>query len=575
MRLEYLNSTTVVSNYFNNQKNVRMRKTISLNLQKGLFFTLLWLMSFAVFAQNITVSGVVKDDTGFEVIGATIIIDGDASRGTVTDIDGNYSLSNVPANSSLVISYVGMQTQTIPVNGRSVINVTMAADTELLDEVVVVGYGTQKKVNLTGSVSAVSGEEMLKRPVTNPTTMLQGQMPGVRIVQGIGQPGNESVQVRVRGQGTYSDAGSNPLVLIDGVPGSLSALNANDIESVSVLKDAASAAIYGARAANGVVLVTTKSGKDGGFKVSYNTNLGVHTPTKMLKIVTNSADYMELFNEAKTNSGISSGHYTQDMINSYRNATDRVKYPNFDWLDYMFNPAFVQNHSLSLNGGNKGTTYNITVGYIDQPGTMKGFTYDKYNFRTNIKSDLKDWFTVGTNIAMEKGNIKNPRQSHDDAFLSTLSQAPTYKPFLPDGRYVDKAYNFESNNKNMVGIVENDVMKKTTSYDVSAQLWADITLAKGLSWYSKMAVNLGDVSYKDWRPVVNQYNYHTGEFSRLLDVGGEGLTANNSRNYYTNFFTYLKYDTTFNDNHSISIQAGYSQEYNNYQYLAVILQNGL
>mgnify|MGYP001217427351 CR=1 FL=1 len=186
MRLEYLNSTTVVSNCFNNQKNVRMRKTISLNLQKGLFFTLLWLMSFAVFAQNITVSGVVKDDTGFEVIGATIIIDGDASRGTVTDIDGNYSLSNVPANSSLVISYVGMQTQTIPVNGRSVINVTMAADTELLDEVVVVGYGTQKKVNLTGSVSAVSGEEMLKRPVTNPTTMLQGQMPGVRIVQGIG-----------------------------------------------------------------------------------------------------------------------------------------------------------------------------------------------------------------------------------------------------------------------------------------------------------------------------------------------------------------------------------------------------
>lgn len=573
MRLEYLNSTTVVSNYFNNQKNVRMRKTISLNLQKGLFFTLLWLMSFAVFAQNITVSGVVKDDTGFEVIGATIIIDGDASRGTVTDIDGNYSLSNVPANSSLVISYVGMQTQTIPVNGRSVINVTMAADTELLDEVVVVGYGTQKKVNLTGSVSAVSGEEMLKRPVTNPTTMLQGQMPGVRIVQGIGQPGNESVQVRVRGQGTYSDAGSNPLVLIDGVPGSLSALNANDIESVSVLKDAASAAIYGARAANGVVLVTTKSGKDGGFKVSYNTNLGVHTPTKMLKIVTNSADYMELFNEAKTNSGISSGHYTQDMINSYRNATDRVKYPNFDWLDYMFNPAFVQNHSLSLNGGNKGTTYNITVGYIDQPGTMKGFTYDKYNFRTNIKSDLKDWFTVGTNIAMEKGNIKNPRQSHDDAFLSTLSQAPTYKPFLPDGRYVDKAYNFESNNKNMVGIVENDVMKKTTSYDVSAQLWADITLAKGLSWYSKMAVNLGDVSYKDWRPVVNQYNYHTGEFSRLLDVGGEGLTANNSRNYYTNFFTYLKYDTSFNDNHSISIQAGYSQEYNNYQYLEGYRQN--
>jgi TonB-linked SusC/RagA family outer membrane protein len=436
-----------------------------------------------------------------------------------------------------------------------------------LDEVIVVGYGTQKKVNLTGAVSAVTGDEMVKRPVTNPATMLQGQMPGVRIIQGLGQPGNESVQIRVRGQGTYSSAGSDPLVLIDGVPGSLSTLNANDIESVSVLKDAASASIYGARAANGVVLVTTKSGKDGGFKVNYNANFGVHNPTKMLNIVTNSADYMELTNEAKANSGISTGLYTQDMINSYRNATDRVKYPNFDWLGYMFNSAFVQNHSLSLNGGNKGTTYNITLGYVDQPGTMKGFTFDKYNFRTNVKSDLKDWITVGVNIAMEKGNQKNPRQSHDDAFLSTLSQAPTYMPFLPDGRYVNSAYNFESHNKNMVAIVENDVMRTTTNYDVSSQLWADIKLAKGLSWYSKMAVNLGDVSYKDWRPIVNLYDYHSGNFARTLDVGGEGLISHNNRNYYTNFFTYLKYDFNIDQAHNFGLQAGYSQEYNNYQFL--------
>lgn len=544
-----------------------MNKRILLIFSKGVLFAFLWSISLGIFAQNISVSGTVKDDTGFEVIGATVVIVGNESHGTITDIDGQYTLENVPANGSLKFSYVGMKTQTIPVNGRTAINVTFSTDTELLDEIVVVGYGTQKKVNLTGSVSAVSGEEMLKRPVTNPTTMLQGQMPGVRIVQGIGQPGNESVQIRVRGQGTYSSAGSDPLILIDGVPGSLTTLNANDIESVSVLKDAASAAIYGARAANGVVLVTTKSGKEGGFKVSYNANFGVHNPTKMLKIVTNSADYMELFNEAKTNSGIASGLYSQSMIDLYRNATDRVKYPNFDWLDYMFNPAFVQNHSLSLNGGNKGTTYNITVGYVDQPGTMKGFTFDKYNFRTNIKSDLKEWFTVGTNISMEKGNLKNPRQSHDDAFLSTLSQAPTYKPFLPDGRYVDKAYDFESNNKNMVAIVENEAMKTTTNYDISSQLWTDIKLAKGLSWYSKLAVNLGDVSYKDWRPVVNQYNYHTGEFSRLLDVGGEGLISNNSRNYYTNFFTYLKYDANFNESHNFSLQAGYSQEYNNYQFV--------
>lgn len=544
-----------------------MKKRHSTTKWKGLLFAMLWTISLGMFAQNITISGNVKDDTGLEVIGATIIVEGNATIGTTTDVDGNYVLNNVPSNGNLVFSYVGMKSQTVAVNGRSRIDVTMASDTELLEEVVVVGYGTQKKVNLTGAVSAVTGDEMVKRPVTNPATMLQGQMPGVRIIQGLGQPGNESVQIRVRGQGTYSSAGSDPLVLIDGVPGSLSTLNANDIESVSVLKDAASASIYGARAANGVVLVTTKSGKDGGFKVNYNANFGVHNPTKMLNIVTNSADYMELTNEAKANSGISTGLYTQDMINSYRNATDRVKYPNFDWLGYMFNSAFVQNHSLSLNGGNKGTTYNITLGYVDQPGTMKGFTFDKYNFRTNVKSDLKDWITVGVNIAMEKGNQKNPRQSHDDAFLSTLSQAPTYMPFLPDGRYVNSAYNFESHNKNMVAIVENDVMRTTTNYDVSSQLWADIKLAKGLSWYSKMAVNLGDVSYKDWRPIVNLYDYHSGNFARTLDVGGEGLISHNNRNYYTNFFTYLKYDFNIDQAHNFGLQAGYSQEYNNYQFL--------
>ncbi|HCB89181.1 MAG TPA: SusC/RagA family TonB-linked outer membrane protein [Porphyromonadaceae bacterium] len=544
-----------------------MKKRHSTTKWKGLLFAMLWTISLGMFAQNITISGNVKDDTGLEVIGATIIVEGNATIGTTTDVDGNYVLNNVPSNGNLVFSYVGMKSQTVAVNGRSRIDVTMASDTELLDEVIVVGYGTQKKVNLTGAVSAVTGDEMVKRPVTNPATMLQGQMPGVRIIQGLGQPGNESVQIRVRGQGTYSSAGSDPLVLIDGVPGSLSTLNANDIESVSVLKDAASASIYGARAANGVVLVTTKSGKDGGFKVNYNANFGVHNPTKMLNIVTNSADYMELTNEAKANSGISTGLYTQDMINSYRNATDRVKYPNFDWLGYMFNSAFVQNHSLSLNGGNKGTTYNITLGYVDQPGTMKGFTFDKYNFRTNVKSDLKDWITVGVNIAMEKGNQKNPRQSHDDAFLSTLSQAPTYMPFLPDGRYVNSAYNFESHNKNMVAIVENDVMRTTTNYDVSSQLWADIKLAKGLSWYSKMAVNLGDVSYKDWRPIVNLYDYHSGNFARTLDVGGEGLISYNNRNYYTNFFTYLKYDFNIDQAHNFGLQAGYSQEYNNYQFL--------
>lgn len=544
-----------------------MKKRNSLSLWKGLLFTFIWTISLGVFAQNITVQGTVTDNTGVTVIGATVIVSGDATKGTVTDIDGVYKLSNVPSDASLQFTYVGMKSQIVAVNGRNTINVVMLSDTELLDELVVVGYGTQKKATLTGSVSSVSGEDILKRPVTNASSMLQGMMPGVRIVQGLGQPGSENVQIRVRGQGTYSDAGSDPLVLVDGVPGSLSNLNANDIESVSVLKDAASASIYGARAANGVVLVTTKSGGSNGFKINYNANIGIHTPTKMLDLVTNSAEYMRLFNEAKKNSGLTSGLYPQATIDLYENATDREKYPNFDWLDYMFNPATVQNHSLSLSGGNKETSYNITLGFIDQPGTMRGFDYEKYNFRTNLKSQLKDWITVGVNLSMDRGKQSNPRQNQDDAFLSTLAQAPTYAPFLPDGRAVYTAYDFESRNKNMAAIVANDALRKTVDYNFSSQLWADIKLMKGLSWYTKMAINFDDVSYKDWRPIVNTYNFHTGEQVSTLDVGGEGLISNNSRTYYTNLFSYLKYDASFNEFHNIGLQVGYSQENNNYQYL--------
>ena len=183
----------------NSANENRMKERHLTTKWKGLLFAMLWTISLGMFAQNITVRGNVKDDAGLKVSGATIVVEGNATVGTTTDVDGNYVLNNVPSNGNLVFSYVGMKTQTVAVNGRSRIDVTMASDTELLDEVVVVGYGTQKKVNLTGAVSAVTGDEMVKRPVTNPATMLQGQMPGVRIVQGLGQPGNESVQIRVRG----------------------------------------------------------------------------------------------------------------------------------------------------------------------------------------------------------------------------------------------------------------------------------------------------------------------------------------------------------------------------------------
>lgn len=518
--------------------------------------------------ETIRISGIVRDEQG-PLTGVSVIVKG-TSQGTVTDLDGKYMITVSGRQAVLVYSFIGYIRQEATVGNRSAIDIQMEEDLQQIDEVIVIGYGTQKKVNLTGAVSAVSGDDLIKRPVSNPVTMLQGQVPGLSIVQGTGQPGQENASIRIRGQGTYSSAGSNPLVLIDGVPGNLASLNANDIESVSVLKDAASASIYGARAANGVILVTTKSGMENDFKLSYNLNVGVHNPTKMLNLVTNSADYMRLSNEAKTNSGIASATntYTDEMISAYENATDRLRYPNYDWLDYAFNPAWVQNHDLSLSGGTKGTTYNISLGYIDQPGTMKGYEFQKYNFRANLKSQLKDWITIGTNIFMERGDVTQTAQGQDDAFLSFLAQAPTYSPMLPDGSgYVYSAYPFEDHNKNMAASIENEVMKKTTSYDASAQLWMEIKLFKDLTWYTKGAVNFTDASYKDWRPVVPLYNFHTGNFSSNLDVGTKGLTADNSRTFYTNFFTYLKYDKTLAEAHNLGVQVGYSQEYNRFDNL--------
>lgn len=527
----------------------------------------------AAVAQTKVIKGNVVDKNGEPIIGANIRVKG-TSTGTISDIDGNFALEIDGNAQSLEVSYIGYETRNIPLKGQKEFKIVLKEDTETLDEVVVVGYGTQKKVNLTGAVTAVTGEDIAKRPVTNTTTMLQGQVPGLRVVQGTGQPGNESVSVKIRGVGTFSGAGSSPLVLINGVTGDMSSVDPNMIESVSVLKDAASAAIYGARAANGVILITTKQGAKGGEKVSisYKGNFAVHTPTKMFDLVTNSADYMTLFNQAKINSG-ESGLYAEEEIEKYRNSNGSVEYPSFDWLGYMFNPAFVHQHNLSLAGTAKNTTYNVALNYADQDGTMRSFEYKKYNVTADLTTQATKWMKVGFYTNLMKGDRGFNGLSQDDAILSTMSQAPTYMPWLPDDgtgvrKYTRKAYDNEMFNKNMPMIIDKDLNRQTNiNTDVNAQLWLDIQLAKGLKWYTKGAVRQINLRNENWagnpQPL---YNYHTGE---LLEMnGGYGYTVDENRTFYTNLYTYLKYDYATSDRkHNFSLMAGYSQETNKYETL--------
>lgn len=521
--------------------------------------------------QNLKVSGVVTDEAGEPLIGVSVLVKG-TTLGNITDLNGRFSL-DVPEGSILEISYIGYKTQSIKAQ-REPMNIVLKEDAQKLDEVVVVGFGTQKKVNLTGSVSAVTGDDISKRPVANAAILLQGQIPGLRVNQGLGQPGGEGTSFRIRGQGTFSSAGSDPLILINGVPGSMTNLDPSVIESVSVLKDAASAAIYGARAANGVILVTTKQGAVGDkVHISYHGNVGLHTPTKLYDRVTNSVEYMELANLAWKNSGTGK-QYTQDQINLYRNNVGDPQYPNFDWQDYMFRTAVVQTHNLSMAGSTEKTTYNVALNFVDQPGTMRGFKYRKYNATIDLTARITDFIKVGTYANLMYGEIEQPRQGQNDAFLSTLSQAPTYMPWLPDDgtgirRWTGSAYSFESHNKNMPAIIGDNAMKRDNNFDINAQLWLEINLAKGLTWYTKGAARLQSNKSKDWRgSTTYTYDYHTGERSSELDKGGLGLSVGDGRRFYTNLYSYLKYDLSLVDNaHNFSLMVGYNQESEKYETL--------
>lgn len=525
--------------------------------------------------QSSVVKGVVKDSNGEPLLGVNVLVKG-TTIGAVTDIDGNFSFE-APAGCTLVISYIGFESQEVKVKGNAPLNIILKEDSEALDEVVVIGYGTQKKVNLTGAVSAVTGEEIAKRPVSNTSTMLQGQMPGLRITSDKGQPGNESVQMRVRGQGTYSSAGSNPLVLINGVEGDLATLDPNIIESVSVLKDAASASIYGSRAANGVILITTKNGSEMKERVSvrYNGNFAVHNPTTLLDLIWDSPTYMKYFNMAKENFGSPiTERYTQEMIDAYTNPTDPQKYPSFNWLDYMFDPAFVQQHNVNVSGTIGKTSYNASLSMLNQPGTMKGQEYQRYNASLDLTSQVNDWVKIGMYFTGSRSYRQETRQGDTDAYLSTISQAPTYMPWLPDDgsgikRYTSKAYTFESNNKNMVAIAETENFKKYVNTDANVQAWAEIKPFKGLTWYTKGAIRYKAQHYKDWGAIPTPiYFYHDGTQNGTLNTNGTGLTSNMEYSTYVNLYTYLKYDwLSSNKDHSLSAMAGYSLESYRYDVL--------
>ncbi|WP_255419964.1 SusC/RagA family TonB-linked outer membrane protein [Parabacteroides sp. AM58-2XD] len=348
-----------------------------------------------------TITGVVKDQNGDPVIGANVIEKG-TTNGVITDIDGKFSLT-VSNKATIQVSYIGYLGQEVTVGDRTDLTIALKENSQELDEVVVVGYGVQKKVNLTGAVASVSSKDLAERPQPNVQNMIQGKVTGLQIVTNTGQPGRDSGSILIRGKGSFG-ADSAPLILVDGVVGEFSALSPDDIESISVLKDAASASIYGARAANGVILVTTKKGKAGKAQISYSFNYGWQQATKLGDQIWDSATYMEMYNQMADRMG-GRTKYSQEMIDRYKDPNrNKLLYPDYNWMEETFKTGHTMSHNVGINGGTEKVTYNVSLGYLDQEGLLPNHDYRRLTGLMNLEAQVHDRIKIGQrlNFIMER-----------------------------------------------------------------------------------------------------------------------------------------------------------------------------
>lgn len=543
---------------------------------------LLILLSFSLStlaqAQSITVSGTVADSNGDPLIGVTIT-EQNTTNGTITNIDGNFTIK-CPKGAVLKFTYIGYKDVTKTVTATS-LKVTMAEDSKALDEVVVVGYGVQKKVNLTGAVGSVDAEDLTKRVSPNASSMLQGRVPGLQIVQNSANPGAEQATIQVRGQGTFSSAGSNPLVLIDGVEGDMNKVNPNMIENITVLKDAASASIYGSRAANGVILITTKNGTEGRLNIDYNFNMAWQSPSTIQNRINNSVEYMTLFNKALKHTGgdIATKGYKQEWIDGYENAAPNdPMYPNHDWYGDIIKTAPMQQHFLSVNGGKSGTTYNFGLGYLDQDGMVIKTGYKRYDAQMNMKTNLGGRVTFGTNINFSKsqrhstsytsGGNQIDNNETEDLILCMYTQGPYYGPYLPDGRFSTGGYPGRGHNKAPLAVANSGGGKKFDENYVLGSAFAKVKIIDGLDAEVKASVRYNQTLSKCLTVSVKAYKLHPDEFGNheesTYNSDVNTLTVRQEAETQYTLYGTLNYKKTFANKHNMNIMLGYNQE--NFKY---------
>ena len=508
-----------------------------------------------------TVSGNVVDETGLPVIGVNVKVKG-TTIGAITDLDGNFTLKGVPQNAVLVVSYVGYKEQEIKVGTQSQLSIKLQEDTELIDEVVVVGYAAQKKVNLTGSVSSVNMADIAeKRPITNLSSGLAGAASGVTIRTTNNAPGNEDASILVRGQGTLNN--SAPLIIVDGVESSIGAVNPQDVESMTVLKDAASSSIYGSRAANGVILITTKKGKEGKIKIDYTGYASMESIGKTVDAVSDYATYMELRNEARTNSG-DSPQFDQETIDAWRNDGGRnpLLYPNTDWIDEIFRTAVATNHNLSMSGGTDKLSFYTSFGYNNNPGIMENSGYERYSFRSNVEAKPTKWLTLGMKLNGYLSNNEIGTDWIDDVFTYGYASTPGIVLRSPDGRFGGaqaKGEDIQANNP-LANLYRRDGNKKKRNF--RAAFNGTITPFKGFSLSGSYSYELTDNDNWEKPNYIDLWDFSSESIVRQLGNDGRSYIYNYNRKQERMFMDAVaRYDNKFLDNRlDLNVMVGASQE---------------
>lgn len=489
-----------------------------------------------------TITGTVFDTNGAPLPGANVIEKG-TTNGTQTDFDGNFSLTVSSADAVLVISYIGFEAQEIPVQGQNTISATLQESSSALDEVVVVGYGTQRKRDLTGAVATVKGEEFENNVINSPAQAVQGRVPGVQVSQNSGRPG-AGASIRIRGLGTVNS--NSPLVVIDGqlTTRGLEDINPNDIESINILKDAASASIYGSRAANGVVLVQTKRGRSGKTRVTYDSFITTDQVQDRVEQLNRNQFIAFQFDFLRNGNFLPDGITTLEEFEATQFNT-----ANTDWQDVIFRTGLTQTHQVSVSGGSEKTNFAISAGFFNQQGVLRRSEFKRGNFRLNLDHRISDTFKIGNSISLSRSHREG--NGNGAAFRNALFFPPTVPVRFPDGSFGTGSFPNEPPGLNPLAAIES-VDDDLYNNRLLGNIYLETKILEGLTWRNSLG--------------VDYLNQNFRSFAKVLDNGSEGqnpladLTQNNREEKNWIFESLLTYKKTFKEKHNFELITGYSQQ---------------